>query len=142
MLKISKKFLFFAMMIISSVSLINIIVLYWFPVQIPLSSYSVTGLAFTAYFLKAYYLLPICLSICIIMFVAAFSFLKERAFLPVASSLYVLCDFIALSYSFFGAWFKDGHFITVQAIQMLISFTVIVFLHFYFAARKAVIEHN
>lgn len=142
MLKISKKFLFFAMMIISSVSLINIIVLYWFPVQIPLSSYSVTGLAFTAYFLKAYYLLPICLSICIIMFVAAFSFLKECAFLPVASSLYVLCDFIALSYSFFGAWFKDGHFITVQAIQMLISIVVIVFIYFYFVTRKAAGKNN
>lgn len=142
MLKISKKFLFFAMMIISSVSLINIIVLYWFPVQIPLSSYSVTGLAFTAYFLKAYYLLPICLSICIIMFVAAFFFLKERAFLPVASSLYVLCDFIALSYSFFGAWFKDGHFIAVQAIQMLISIVVIVFIYFYFVTRKAAGKNN
>lgn len=142
MLKISKKFLFFAMMIISSVSLINIIVLYWFHVQIPLSSYSVTGLAFTAYFLKAYYLLPICLSICIIMFVAAFSFLKERAFLPVASSLYVLCDFIALTYSFFGAWFKDGHFIAVQAIQMLISIVVIVFIYFYFVTRKAAGKNN
>lgn len=142
MFKISKKFLFFAMMIISSISLINIIVLFWFPVQIPLSSYSVTGLAFTAYFLKAYYLLPICFAICIVMFVAAFSFLKEHVFLPVVSSLYFLCDFLVLAYSFFGAWFKDGHFITVQAIQILISITIIAFIHLYFATRKAASKHN
>ena len=142
MLNISKKFLFFTMVIISSISLINMIVLYWFPIQIPLSSYSVTGLAFTAYFLKAYYLLPICFAICIVMFVAAFSFLKECVFLPVATSLYFLCDFLVLTYSFFGAWFNDGHFIAVQAIQMLISIAVIVFIYFYFVTRKAAGKHN
>lgn len=142
MLKISKKFVFFAVVIISSISLGNIIVLPWFPVQIPFSSYFIVALAFTAYFLKAYYLLPICFAICIIMFVAAFSFLRECILLPIALFLYFLCDFIFLAYSFFGAWFADGHFIVVQSIQMLISFTVIVFTLLYFAIRKAEGKHN
>lgn len=141
MLKISKKFLFYSMIIISSTSLVNMITLYWFPMQIPLSSYSVTCFMFSAYFFKAYFLIPICFVICALMFFAAFSFLKEQIIIPIALLIYLLCDLFHLAYSFFDTWFNDAHFISVQAIQMVISITVMTFLYIYFVTRNKAGKH-
>lgn len=140
MLKISKKFLFYALLIISSITLLNLIVLYWFPIQVPLCSYLATNLMVTAYIIKAYYLIPICFSICILMLCTAFAFLKEQLFLPVTLFVYLWCDLFFLSYSFFDAWFNDSHFIAVQAIQILINISVITFMCIYFVTRKKVVS--
>ena len=132
MFKISKKFLFYSLIIISSISLINMTVLYWFPIQIPLSSYSATSLMLTSYFLKTYYLIPVGYSICILILFAASSFLKEQVVLPIALLVYFLSDLFFLAYSFFDAWLNDEHFIVAQAIQIVISITVIIFMCIYF----------
>ena len=142
MLRISKKFLFYSLLIISSITLVNLIVLYWFPIQIPFCSYLATSLMFTAYIIKAYYLIPICFSICILMLFTAFSFLKEKIFLPIALSIYLLCDLIFLAYSFFDAWINDSYFMSVQAIQMIVSITVTTFMCIYFVTRRKTAKHN
>lgn len=135
MVKISRKVLFYSMIIISLTSFINMSVLYWVPIQIPLSLHSVTGLMLAAYFLKAYYLIPICFSICALIFFSAFSFLKQQIFLPIVLFVYLLCDLFFLVYSFFNAWFTDAHFIAVQAIQIVISSVIITFMCIYLRAR-------
>ena len=132
MFDLAKKFSFFSLMIISSITLINIAVLYWFPLQIPLSSYLAVNLMRTSYFLKAYYLIPIVFSLCIVMFFSALSFLKNRILLPVFSFIYLLCDLILLGCSFFDSWFNNEYFIPMQAITITINITVIVFMCIYF----------
>lgn len=119
-------------MIISLISFINMALLYWFPIQIPLSSYSAISLMATSYFFKVYYLIPICFAICVLMFFTALSFLKKQVILPVILFVYLLCDLFFLAYSFFNAWVNDEHFIVVQAIQTIISITIIIFMCVYF----------
>jgi len=132
MLEISKKFLLYSLMTISSISLINMAVLYWFPIQTPFSSYSATSLMATIYFLKLYYLVPISLAICVLMFFTAMSFSKEQMLLPVILSVYLVCDLFILAYSFFDAWYNDEHFITMQFVQLVISVIIIIFNGIYF----------
>ena len=131
MLENSKKVLFYSLMIISSISLINMMVLSWCPTQIFLSSHLVISLTATSFFLKAYYLIPLGLFVCILMLFAALSFLKERMVLPIISFGYFLCDLFFLAYSFFDAWVNDNVFIVKQAIQIFISITVITYMCIY-----------
>lgn len=142
MLRISKKFLFYSLLIISSITLVNLIVLYWFPIQIPFCSYLATSLMFTAYTIKAFYLIPICFSICILMLLTAFSFQKEKIFLPIALSIYLLCDLFFLAYSFLDAWINGSYFMSVQAIQVIVSITVTTFMCIYFVTRRKAAKHN
>ena len=132
MLKVTKMFLFYSLLIISSISFINILILYWFPIQIPLSSYLATNIMTTSYFLKAYYLMPIGFVICTLMLFSALSFLREKIILPVILFVYLLCDLFFLTYSFFDTWFNDKYFIMVQAVQIIINITIVAFLSLYF----------
>lgn len=132
MLDFSKKTLFYILMIISSISFINLVLLYWFPMPLPLSSYLVIGLAQVAYFFKLYYLLPISIVICVLMFLGTLSILKKRIVLPVILFVYYLCDLSFLAYNVFDAWINEKYFIVTQAIQTIISITVIAFMCAYF----------
>lgn len=140
MLDISKKILFYSLMIISSVSLVNITVLYWFPTQIPLSSYLSVSLVATSYFVKAYFLIPISFLICFLMLFAALSFLKEQIILPIIMLIYFLCDLFFLLYSFFDAWFNNEHFIVIQAIQIVVTVAVLVFMCIYIVLLKGTLK--
>lgn len=126
-----KKILFYWILLISVVSLINVVVLYWFPVNIPFSSYLATSLMSTAYFLKAYYLIPVALLICAFIACSAFSFLKKKVILSVVLLVYFLIDSFFLGYRFFSAWFNDELFITMQGIQILINLITFIFICIY-----------
>ena len=132
MLQISKKILFNSLRIIAIISLVNVIVLYWLPVQFPLSSYLAITLMFTAYMFKVYYLIPIALLICVILFFSAFSFIKERIVLPAILFVCSLCDSFILGYSFLDGWLNDGYFMAEQAVQVVLSLTITVFVGIYF----------
>jgi len=132
MLKTTKNILFYVLMIISTISFINIATLYWIPIQLPVSSYLATSLASTAYFLKEYYLIPISFMICILVFFSAFSFLKKEKILPGISFVYFLCELLFLICSFFHAWLNDKSFIAMQAVQMIISIIIVVLVCIYF----------
>lgn len=136
MLEFSKKFLFYSLIIISSITFINISVLYWFPILIPLSSYLPVGLMMVSYFLKIYYLIPISFLICFLMFFTAFSFRKEKKVLPIILLIYSVCDLSVLSFSFFDSWLNDDFFIAGQAIQFVITAAVVIFMCIYFALLK------
>ncbi len=137
MLRTSKTILFFSMIVISIISIVNITIMYWFPMQIPLSSYLAIALMSIAYFFKAYYLIPLCYSICILMFFAAFSFRKEQVAMPLLLLAYLLCDFFFLAYTFFDSWINDAHLVAVQAIQLIVSVTIISLTFIYLVTRKA-----
>ena len=138
MQRFPKWFLFISLPAISTVSFVNMILMYFFPVGLfPFGSYFITSLSLTAYFLKAYFLLLPAVLICVLMFVTAFSVRKNRIVLPIALSVYLLIDLVFLACSFFGAWFSDANFLAGQAIQLVISIAVVFFLLIYLAARRA-----
>ena len=136
MLETSKKFLFYSLMMISTISFINIIVLYWFPIQFPLSSYLATSLMITSYFLENYYLIPISFLICVFIFFTALSFLKQRIFLPAMLLVFLSLDLLFLACSFFDSWLNDDKFMVVQAIQIITNILVIIFMCIYFIFLK------
>ena len=138
MLKNTKSFLLFSLLIISSISFVNIAILYWYPMEIPLSSHLAVNLMRIAYFFKAYYFIPICFAICALIFFSALSFLKEKIIMPVILLIYLLCDLFFLTYSFFDAWFNDEYFIAMQAIQIVISITIITFVFIYLILLRKV----
>ena len=134
MLKLSKRFLFFSLIVFSMITIIHMIVLYWFPLQLPFSSYLATSLTMAAYFLKVNYLVPIVFMLCVLILFSAFSILKEKIALAIICSIYFFIDFLFLSYSFLDAWICNSHFLAMQAIQILIYIPVIVFLCIYYSA--------
>lgn len=136
MFEISKKFLFHSLRIIGLITLIHMIVLYWFPGHFPLSSFLPIVLMFLSYGAKAYYLIPIAVLICVLMVVAARSFKKERILWPVIFGVYLLCDSVILGHSFFDAWVCDGFFIATQAIQLVVNMTVAAFMCIYFSCYR------
>ena len=127
-----KNILFYWLMIISVISFVNAAIFYWFPIQAPISVYSVTCLMFVSYALKIYYLIPVALSICFLIFFTALSLHKEKNFLLVVLFIFLHCDFLLLAYSFFDAWIYDNYFIIDQSIQIVISFAIIIFMYIYF----------
>lgn len=137
MLEFSKKFLFYSLITISSISFINLIFLYWFPIQIPLSSYSAINLMVIAYTFNAYYLLPISFLVCILMFFTALSFLKKKIILPIFLFMFLLFDSFFIAHSFFDAWFKNSYFIFSQAIQLIINIIICIFFCIYLAKRNS-----
>lgn len=142
MFEFSKKFLFYSLIIISTISFINISFLYWFKIQIPLSSYSIVSLMFASLSLKIYNLIPFVFLICIFMFFAAFSFLKERIISPIILFIFSLCDLSFLSISFFDSWFNDKNFILLQGTQIVIGITILIFMLIYFFFVKKLGENN
>lgn len=136
MLHITKKFLFHSILTVALVSFISMVLLYWYPIQTPLSLFLATNLIFAAYALKVYFLIPIGLSICILLFFTALSILKDQIALPSISCVYLLCDLLLLSYSFMDACFNDKHFILVQAVQIIISVVIIFFLCIYLILQR------
>lgn len=111
-------------------------VIYLLTIQLPLGSYLVTNLLVTSCIFEINYLIPITFFICVLMVVSAFSFLKERIVLPIIMLVYSLFDFFLLAYSFLDAWFSDGHFIVLQAIQLTANIIVINFMVIYFVLLR------
>ena len=136
MFTISKKCIFYLLILMSSITMMHMVGFYLFPmqipIQIPLSSFLAKGLIYLFCVLETYYLLPICAFICVLLFFSAISFLKGNAFLPIVSSVYLFIDLLCLGYSFFDAWLNDKHFIVIQAIQIIVSITIVVFIIIYF----------
>lgn len=78
--------------------------------------------------------MPISFLICFLMFFAAFSFRKEKKVLPITLFIYFICDLFFLAYSFLGL--NGKYFIAVQAIQIVVTAAVIIFMCIYFALLK------
>lgn len=94
MLKYSTKCLTILLTIVSAVSLINVFVLYWFPINIPLSSFSAVRLTVVAFIEKRYYLILVSVLVCVLLFLSTLSVRRQHIILPGLSLLYLIYDFI------------------------------------------------
>ncbi len=123
------KYLSILLIIVSAITLINVLVLYWFPVIIPLSSFSAVRTTFVAFIEKRYALIAVSLLICGLLFLSAISVRRQRVLLPALTLVYLLYDFLVVL-SLLVQGIDDGYW-TYYIIQTLISAVLIGLLGMY-----------
>lgn len=111
MLKYSTKFLMILLAIVSSVSLLNVLVMYWLPIILPFISFSTVRFAAVAFIEKRYYLLAVSILICVLMFLSIISVRRRHIILPSLLLLYLIYDFL-LVLSLFIDGLGDGYWKT------------------------------
>ena len=129
MLKYSTKCLTVLLTIVSTVSLINVFVMYWLPIRIPISSFSAVRLTAVAFIEKRYYLILFSILICVLLLLSALSVRRQYVVLPSLSLLYLIYDFIKVM-SLFIDGLDDGYWKT-YIIRTIISIPLIVLLCVY-----------
>ena len=130
MLKYSTKYLSVLLAIVSTVSLINVFVMYWFPINIPISSFSAVRLAVVAFMEERYYLILFSILICVLLFLSTLSVRRQHIVLPSLSLLYLIYDFIVVM-SLLVDGLDDGYW-KAYIIQTLILVALIILLCVYF----------
>ena len=129
MRKYSTKCLTILLTIVSTVSLINVFVMYWFPIKFPLCSFSAVRLTVVAFIEKRYYLILISALICVLLFLSTLSVRRQHIILPSLSLLYLIYDFIIV-FSLFIDGLDDGYW-TMYIVHTVISLILIVSLCVY-----------
>lgn len=129
MLKHSTKCLTVLFTIVSTVSLINVFVMYWVPINIPISSFSAVRLAVVAFMEERYYLILFSILICVLLFLSTLSVRRQHIVLPSLSLLYLIYDFIKVMLLFIDG-LDDGYWKT-YIIRTIISIPLIVLLCVY-----------
>ena len=129
MLKYSTKCLTVLLTIVSVVSLINVFVMYWLPINIPLNSFSAVRLAVVALIEKRYYLILVSSLICVLLFLTTISVRRQHILLPALSLLYLIYDFIIVLLLLIDG-LRDGYW-RMYIIQTVVAVTLIVLLCIY-----------
>lgn len=129
MLKYSTKCLTILLAIVSAVSLVNVLVMYWFPINIPISSFSAVRLTVVAFIEKRYYLTLVSALICVLLFLSTISVRRQHILLPVLSLMYLIYDFVIV-FSLLVDGLGDGYWRT-YIIQTIVSIALIVLLCIY-----------
>lgn len=132
MLNITKKTLFWSLIAISSITFTNLAILYWIPIDFPLTSYTALRTLFIAFVEKTYYLVPISFLICIFMFYTAFSFHKQQVILPAFLCTFLLYDSIALMCNFINSLYVYEDFIALHFVGIITNILVMVLMTIYF----------
>lgn len=140
MRKYSLKCLTFLLTIVSTASLINVFVMYWFPINIPLSSFSAVRLTFVAFIEKRYYLILVSTLICVLLFLSTLSVRRQHIIFPVLSLMYVIYDFVIV-FSLLVDGLGDGYWRT-YIIQTIVSIALIVLLCIYCLNYLRHVIHN
>ena len=129
MLKYITKSLTILLFIVSAVSLLNVLVMYWLPIDIPISSFSAVRLTVVAFIEKKYYLILVSVLICILLFLSTLSVRRQRIILPSLSLLYLIYDF-GIVLSLFADGLYDGYWRT-YIVRIIVSIVPVVLLCIY-----------
>ncbi len=127
MLKKNKKILIALLYVFSISTLINSLIMYWFPIVMPTTSFIAIRLVFVSFTEKRYYLLGISIAICILLLLTIFSVNKNRIFIPILSFIYTFIDFATVLCRFIDG-LDDGYWIMYIAhLVLLITITMLLF---------------
>jgi len=126
MLKDRQKCLTVLLMIVSVISFINVLIMYWVPIVIPLGSFSAVRLTVLAFIEKQYYLIPVSLLLCTMLFLTTISIRKKHSILPVLSLFYLIYDSITVLLLFIDG-LDDGYW-GIYSIQVIVSIALTVLL--------------
>ena len=124
MLKHNKKCLIALLTIVSIVTFVNVFIMYWFPINIPLSSFSTVRCTFIAFIEKRYYLILVSVLICVVLFLSTRSIRRKHIILPSLSLLYLIYDFIIVLLLFIDG--LDGGYWRTYITRTIVLFVLIV----------------
>ena len=88
MMNYSTKCITILLNVISAISLINVSVIYWLPINLSFSSFSAVKLTVVALINKQYYLILVSILICVLMFLTTISIRRQHILLPAFSLLH------------------------------------------------------
>jgi len=140
MIQFYKKALSSMLFAVSFITLINVIVIYWIPINVPLSSFSAVRIAVVALIEKRYYLILVSGLICAWLFLTTIAIRRQHILLPGLLFLYLMYDFVILL-SLFVDGLDDGYWKT-YIIQIIVSIALIVLLCIYCWNYLRYILHN
>lgn len=129
MLKYSQKCLIVLLTIVSIVTFVNALIMYWIPINIPLSSFSAVRNMFVAFIEKRYYLILVSALICVLLFLSTISVRRQHILLPVLSLMYLIYDLVRIFLLLVNG-LGDGYWRT-YVIQTIVSIALIVLLCVY-----------
>lgn len=133
MFDFTKKILSYSLMIISIITFIHITILSWMLIEVPLCSFTALRLMKLAFYGRGgCYLIPISISICLFMLIAALSVRKQKVILPVLLLPYLLYDSIFLIRMFIKYLYVYNDFMVLRLVQILINISIIVLMGIYF----------
>lgn len=126
MLRCYKKLLAILLTTVAIATSINILLMYWIPTNIPLSSFSAVRMSFIAFIEKRYYLIIVGLLVGLLLLLTTFAIRKQQVFLPVLSLIYLIYDFIKVLALLING-FYDGYWI-MYIVQTIVTAVLIVLL--------------
>ena len=125
MLENNKNPLIFLWCVFSIASVINVLILYWIPILLPIGSYSTIYLAAISFIEKRYYLLVVSLLICVVLILTIFSIKRNRFLLPALSLLYILIDLIFVFRNFVLSIIDGMFYLWIVPLVVLFSLVVL-----------------
>lgn len=142
MLKYSQKCLTVLLTIVSIVTFVNALIMYWIPINIPLSSFSAVRNMFVAFIERRYYLILVSALICVLLFLSTISVRRQHILLPVLSLMYLIYDLVRI-FSLLVNGLGDGYWRT-YIIQTIILFALTASLGTYCWTylRNKMFNHN
>lgn len=145
MLQHAKQLLSVLLKTVSIITLLNALVLYWIPMYVPLSSFFAIKLSFIAFVENRYYLIPISILICILLFSAALSIDRQRILCTTLSLIYLVCDFIMLYPLLIEGLCARDSFAWIYLIQTILDVTLAILICIYcwfYLRQKLLRRHN
>ncbi len=121
-------------------TLINITVIQYFPLYIPLSSFSAVRLSIIGLVTQNYLLVFASIVICVVLLVAFRSIRHSRIFVPSLVLIYLICDNIVLLFYWIDGISTKYILTWFYSIQLLTSLTTVIML-FVYVIRYWQIKH-
>lgn len=121
----------FGLKALAIITLLNIAIMYWLPMQVPLSSFSTIKLMFLAYGKGYYILIPVCILICCLLFAGGWAVQKRKILFPVLVSFYLLYDLIELILLSTSDYLANNGYLKSDLASMMITLLLEVLLCIY-----------
>ena len=109
---------------------------YWIPINIPLSSFSAVRFTVVALIEKRYCLILVSLLICVLLSLSAVSISRNRIIIPMLSLLYMIYDFIVVLLLFVGALCGNGYWETYITQTIILVFLIILLCVYCWKQRR------
>ena len=129
MLKSGTKLLTNLLKVVSIITLINTISMYWFPIYIPLGSFSAVRFTLVALMEKQYSCILVSILIGALLFITTVAVRRQHIFLPSLSLLYLIYDCVMVLILFVDG--IDNGYWKIYIIQIIVSIVLIVLLCIY-----------
>ena len=120
------------------ITLINVIIMYWFPIIFPFTVFTPLRLVMLAYIKEQYWLVLVSVLVCILLLMTIREICKQRILFPILSLLYLVYDFLTVLYVLIDS-ISDGYW-TIYIVQILMPLILIILICIYcwtyFAAHR------